>query len=226
MDPQILSQYADQIRFLSNGGAGAGAELTCTVAAAGNVRSFTINAAGSGYSVDDVITANGATFTVLEVNGTGGVTTLEKTTGGSAIVDATALATTVAPSGGTGFKINLVAQFPIDTVTIVDGGTGYITAPVTITGGDGTGGNITTTLTNGVITNKTIVAAGNYRTAPTLTVSAGPPASKSALKALLTTFDATYLDARLLDALGESKASVIIKNDMNAIVDELMADLV
>lgn len=225
MDPQTLSAYAAQLRYLSNGGAGAGGTATCALTATGNVRSFSINAAGSGYSVNDVLTCNDATFTVTEVNGTGGVVAATKTTGGTAIIDATGLATTVAPAGGTGCKLNLVAQFQIDTVTVTNAGTGYISALALITGGNGSGGAVTFAVTNGAISGNTVVTGGNYRTAPTIQVVAGPPADRAALIAAMTTFDETLLNARLLEALGGAGAVAVINANANASIAAALAAL-
>jgi len=225
MDPQTLSEYAAQIRFLANGGNGSGGTATCTLAAAGSVRSFTIHTPGSGYSEGDVLTCNGATFTVTEVNGTGGVTAATILTGGSAIVDATNLATTVAPAGGTGCKLNLVAQFPINSVTITAPGTGYITALAVLSGGDGTGGEITFDVAAGALDDKTIVSPGNYRTAPTIQVVAGPPADGAAFIASLSTFDDTYRYARLLDALGDAEKTVVISSRARAAIEAMRTTL-
>lgn len=225
MNPKIIDQYASQIRFLSNGGDGHGATATCALAAAGNVRSFSIHTAGSGYSLDDVLTANGATFTVTKVNGTGGVTGATLLTGGSAIVDATGLATTVAPEGGTGCKLNLVAQFPISTVTITAAGSDYITALAHITGGNGSGGAITFDIVDGAVDDKTIVDGGNYRTAPSIQIIAGPPADGAAFISQLTTFDATLLYDRLLDVLGEAERTVVINNNALPSYEDMRATL-
>ena len=78
---------------------------------------FSINDGGDGYAVNDVITAvqagaSGGTFTVTSISGGGGtgpVTGLTRTTPGTGYTIANGLSTTVAPSGGTGFKLNILA---------------------------------------------------------------------------------------------------------------------
>lgn len=79
----------------------------------GVIESFTIAATGSGYDVDDVLTVGGAgtggTLKVTAVDGAGRVLTAELLTGGADYVVASAIATTVAPSGGTGCTINVTA---------------------------------------------------------------------------------------------------------------------
>lgn len=225
MDPKIVSEYAAKIASLSNGEPGAGGEVSCTLAAAGNVRSFTISAAGTGYSLGDVLTCSDATFTVTAVDENGAVTTATLLTGGAAIVDLTGAATTVAPAGGTGCKLSIVAQFPIDTVTIDEEGDDYITALASLSGGDGTGGEIALTVTAGAITDTDIVEAGNYRTAPTIQVIAGPLADGAAWITALTDFDSNYLNERLATALGIAESTVVINANARAGIDEMRAGI-
>ena len=81
----------------------------------GGISACTVHTAGTGYAVDDVLTvvqAGGslATLKVTAITGggaTGPVDTVEILTAGSGYTAATGLATTVAPSGGTGCKISI-----------------------------------------------------------------------------------------------------------------------
>lgn len=225
MNPITIAKYADKIRSLSSGGAGTGAEITCALAAAGRVRSFSINAAGSGYAEGDVLTCDSATFTVITVDGSGAVTEVELTTAGTTVTTGTAKVTTVAPEGGTGAKLNLVAEFGINTTTIVEGGTDYITATAVLTGGTGTGGEITFEFTEGVITTATVAEAGWYLTAPSIAVVAGPPADDTAWLTLLTAFDATFLYERLLEVLGNEKVTVVIDPRAETALSDLRTTL-
>jgi len=73
----------------------------------------TLNAGGTGYSANDVLTLTGgdnnATITVLTVDGSGIVLTVERTTVGSGYSAGTE-ATTVAPAGGSGCTIDITVQ--------------------------------------------------------------------------------------------------------------------
>lgn len=112
------------------GGTGTGATFDLTMAATGwtilresnRVESFTINAAGSGYAVNDTLTLVGglgigssvnvsaATFTVTSIDGSGGVTGLSFVSRGvyeEPISPAGNLATTT-DGAGTGARINAV----------------------------------------------------------------------------------------------------------------------
>jgi hypothetical protein len=62
-------------------------------------------------------------------------------------------------------------------ITIVDGGSGYVTAPViTITDASGSGATATATVTGGAVTAITVSSAGNgYSASPTVTVAPPPP---------------------------------------------------
>jgi hypothetical protein len=81
------------------------------------IGAWTINAAGSGYSLNDVITVvqaggSGATLIVTEVDTGGEVLGAVMLTRGTGYAVATALATTVVPNVGTGFKVNIVSLSP------------------------------------------------------------------------------------------------------------------
>jgi len=86
---------------------------------------FSINDAGDGYAVNDVITVvqsggSGGTLTVTSISGGGGtgpVTGLTLTTPGTGYAIANGLATTVAPVGGTGFKLNILALTDTPVIT-------------------------------------------------------------------------------------------------------------
>jgi hypothetical protein len=80
---------------------------------ASQIRTVTINAAGTGYHVDDVLTVvqaggSAGTLKVTEVN-SGAVTGVEILTPGTGYALGTDLVTSVAPTGGTGCKIDITA---------------------------------------------------------------------------------------------------------------------
>jgi hypothetical protein len=91
----------------------AGAEVDARVMDEYGVIESTVNAAGSGYAVNDVLTISGgtgtaATYTVTSVGGSGEVQAVERTTYGSYTASPpTPATTTVAPAGGTGCTLNL-----------------------------------------------------------------------------------------------------------------------
>lgn len=81
------------------------------------IGTWSINAAGSGYSLADIITVvqgggSGGTLIVTKIGGGGQVQGAVLLTPGAGYAKATALVTTVAPSGGTGFKVNIVSLNP------------------------------------------------------------------------------------------------------------------
>lgn len=85
----------------------------------GRISDITIANGGSGYAVGQVLTlgSNGdhnGSLTIKAVS-SGVVTAVEITTPGSGYVVATGLATTVAPSGGTGCTINIVSTLGTGT---------------------------------------------------------------------------------------------------------------
>ena len=87
---------------------------------AGGLTGVSIGTAGSGYSVNDVLTVTQAggsegTVRVAAVDG-GAVTSVEIMTEGSGYAVATGLATTVSPSGGTGCKIDITSVSAVETV--------------------------------------------------------------------------------------------------------------
>ena len=82
---------------------------------ASDIKVVTINSAGTGYHVDDVLTvvqtgASGGTAQVLSVSVTGSVTSVALRDGGSGYHTFNNLPTTVVPSGGTGCTLNITSS--------------------------------------------------------------------------------------------------------------------
>lgn len=77
-------------------------------------------------------------------------------------------------TGGLATGTAVRSSTTLGSVTIVNGGAGYTTAPtVTVSGGGGTGATATATVVNGVVTAVTVTAAGTgYSSDPTITFSA------------------------------------------------------
>lgn len=196
---------------LSN--AGTGAALTATLAASGSVRSAAVNAGGSGYSVDDVLSVAGttpATFTVASVDEDGAVLTITRTTVGAGFVDATAAATTVAPAGGTGCTLDILAERAVASVTVVNGGQAYVLPHITVVGAAGdTTAVLTPTVTDGAIASVAVSSGGKYRTAPTLLVDSRGANTNGTFLDLLRSVDENdrIQNLRLLDIIEDIEAT-------------------
>ena len=87
-----------------------------------------------------------------------------------------ALVTSTNTSSQATATANLTGQF-VTSITLVNGGNGYVTAPaVTISGGGGSGATATAMISGGVVTNIAINNAGSgYTSTPTVTVAPPPP---------------------------------------------------
>lgn len=147
---------------------GSGAAATAKL----RVKTIAINAAGTGYAANDVVTVSTgtgtrATATVNTVDGSGAVTGLTLLAAGSytAVPSLTGVATTVAPTGGTGLTVNLTLE--LDTLVLSSGGADYTGASVTLTGN----GTATATVVGGVVTALSVVNRGTYTTIPTVTIA-------------------------------------------------------
>ena len=148
-----------------------------------------VNAGGSGYSVDDILTASGGTFThaatfrVLTVS-SGAVTAVRIETGGAYTSAPSNPVSTTTSGGGTGCTLDLTFTFTGWTVlrqsqeavsaTVGSGGSGYTNgATVTVVGGVGvtTAAQLQITTSGGVITAATVTQAGRYEAFPANPVS-------------------------------------------------------
>lgn len=132
----------------TGGSGGVQATGTSTLKAVGSV---TVSAGGTGYAVNDVLSITGgtksttATFTVSTVS-SGVVTAVTITNAGVyTVLPSFPVATTVAPSGGTGCTLTI--GWGVGTVVVVTGGNDYLTAPsVAFSGGAGSSAAATATL--------------------------------------------------------------------------------
>ena len=123
--------YINGTGLATTGGGGSGLTVDVTTSS-GQVTGVTVNAAGTGYSVDD-------TITITNPNG-GGVQTLGSiSTGGTGYADGTGIA--VLGGGGTGLTVDLTTSAGVVTgVTINDDGSGYAVSDViTIVNANGSG---------------------------------------------------------------------------------------
>jgi|GEM_PF-1368372 len=167
---------------------------TSSAISSGAVKTTTLNAGGSGYSVGDILTivggGNNATITVSTIDGSGAVLTYTLSSAGTGYSVADAYATTYAGLG-TGFKINVTAltgsadNTASTKMTLLGNGNVGIgtTTPATkldIVGSANISGSLTTgssISTSGIlsgpyylITKKSGVATGGFGTASDLIV--------------------------------------------------------
>jgi hypothetical protein len=159
----------------NNSGATATANVTVTVLTT-KVTTAAINASGTGYTNDDVVTIQGgtgtsATILIDETDGNGNVVTISIANGGSYTANPTPLANNT-PTGGTGTGLTLLITTGINTANLSNAGvyTALPTNPVANVLVDGTGNTgVRLNLSWGVgtvtITNNGI----GYTKAPTIT---------------------------------------------------------
>ncbi len=173
--PQTL---ANAVVDLTNGG-GTGAAATANVdPKTGGISSFTITSAGSGYTAppDVAITSPGVTPTAVA--------------SGTAIISPGVISSVAVNENGFGFTQPVVtfsgggvvttpaaaqAYGGVDDVTLVDGGSGYTSAPIVEfglpTGPGGTQAQGSATMSAGSVTGVEITDPGSgYASAPTVTV--------------------------------------------------------
>ncbi len=82
----------------------------------------------------------------------------------------------IATANLTGSDMGLSGYYGVNSLTVVQGGVGYTTAPtIVLAGGGGYGATATATVSGGAITSFTVTAAGqNYLTAPQVIISTLP----------------------------------------------------
>ena len=87
--------------------------------------------------------------------------------------------TTTTPTTRTATGTAIVTSGFVTSITLTDGGAGYVSAPsVTITDGGGSGATATATVSGGAVTGLSITSPGSgYGSAPTVTITAPPPAT-------------------------------------------------
>lgn len=117
----------------------------------------TINTAGTGYSVGNILTVTGGsgascTLSVTAVSLSGAVLSVNIINSGNytTIPSTINVATSVSPAGGTSCTLNLTVG--IKNISITDGGTNYVAAPrVIINSGSGTGAAAYSTIYGGSV---------------------------------------------------------------------------
>jgi hypothetical protein len=153
-----------------------------------SVDTITLNSVGTNYYPGDIISLQGgtgttpaaATIEILSTQGTpGSILTFRIISSGSYVTlpGSTAVPTVIVSSGaptgvaaiGTGATFNVT--YSINSVQIVNGGTGYTLVSVRIVGGGGSGAFGTAVVESGTITGITLTDRGSgFLTVPTLTV--------------------------------------------------------
>lgn len=233
MDANIQALYAKQLSTICQGGTGDGATATCVLAATGSIRSATVKAAGSGYSVDDVLTVatgTGGTFRVTSVNETGGVTGIVKTAGGTGYSSVDGAATTVAPDVGTGCTLVTVAQKAVGTITVGDGGSDYVTAIARFSGGgssnDTWNDGASVTVANGAVTAITAPTGITYTSVPTITIIPGGPADATDLITAVKAYDTSLQNERCQAILEAALTTEVLTPEQAPIVVAAIAALI
>lgn len=232
MDAIDQSSYAKQINTICRGGTGAGATATCVLAATGNLRSATVKVAGSGYSVDDVLTVatgTGGTFRVTAVDGSGGVTGITKTASGSGYSSVDGAATTVSPAGGTGCTLVTVAEKALGTITVGAGGSNYVTAIARFSGGGSSNGTwndgASVTVAGGAVTDITAPTGIKYSSVPTITVLPGGPADAADLITAIKAYDTSLQNARVKAVLEDAILTEVLTPEQAPIALAAIASL-
>lgn len=229
MDASTIQAYAEKIEDIVTGGVGAGATATTTLAATGSIRSATVNAGGSGYSVGNVLTVSGGTggtFVVTSVGASGAVTGVSKTAGGTGYSNSNAAATTVSPAGGTGCTLKTTVEFATGTITVDAGGADYDTAIAKFSGGGNANWSYgSTTVVAGEVTVVTAPVGVKFTSVPTITIQPGGPADASAFLTALRAFDVTQQDARLKQVLLAIRQTEILTPESAPVVVDAIAAL-
>jgi len=124
-----------------------GVQATATSALALNAGTPTITSGGTGYSVGDVLTFVGGTFTqavqlTVSTVSSGAITGVNISLNGIyTVLPSNPISTTVSPAGGTGATFTATTQWGLSGIfTITNAGSGYVEQPtVTFSGGGGSG---------------------------------------------------------------------------------------
>lgn len=120
------------------------------------------------------------------------------TSAGTGYANATGVATTVAPAGGTGCTVDTVVEFAIDEITVGAGGTNYITAIAKFAGGGNSAWSYgEATLDAGAVDTITAPVGVKFTSVPTIVIQPGGPVDAAAFNTALQAFDLAQQNARL-----------------------------
>jgi hypothetical protein len=125
-------------------GPGTGAAATAVLGASGEVSDITVTSGGSGYLEQPTVTisgggGSGATAVAQVSNGV--VTGFQVTNPGSGYTSAPTV--TVTGGYGSGATGTAVVVYPVASVTVTNGGSGYVPPTVSVSGGGGSGAMLT-----------------------------------------------------------------------------------
>lgn len=171
--PGEIVQFA-----FSGGGADTGAILQA-VLSSGNISAINLIDGGSGFTPGTYALTftggggSGASGTYT-VDGTGIVTSISLTSGGSGYTGTPAI--TFTSGGGSGATATaILSPGSVASVTVVNGGSNFTSTPsLTFEGGGGSGATAIANLTSGVITSVAVTDGGTgYTSAPAILVQTG-----------------------------------------------------
>ena len=121
-------------------GPGSGAAATAVLGTSGELSDITVSSGGSGYLEPPIVTISGgggSGATAIATVSNGVVTGFTVTNPGSGYTSAPSV--TLSGGYGTGASGTPVLVFPVASVAVTNGGSGYVPPAVSVSGGGGTG---------------------------------------------------------------------------------------
>ena len=173
-EPGAGYQSAPTVTLSNSNASGA----SFSVGVTGSVESLTVTAAGSGYTSEPTVvfsTAQGLTKAIANVvlSGSGTISSVELVSGGSGATGP--VTATLSGGGGTGGALAVEMQYAVSSVTVTNGGTGFLSPPsiafqANASESNATSAAATATVSGGSITAVTVTAGGSYTLPPTVTL--------------------------------------------------------
>lgn len=167
------------------GHTGSGATASARMSAS----AVSVLSGGTGYTVGNVLTLSGGTFTaaatinVTAVGGGGAITGVSVASGGSYSAYPTA---PIGVTGGTGSGATLNLNWRVGSIVVTNAGSNYSTAPtVTFSAGAATA---TAALVATTIASVTVVSGGTYVSPPAIALTGGGGGTGGALTAVIATY--------------------------------------
>lgn len=153
--------------------------------------SVVLSSGGSGYTSVPTVTAfggegTGATFTANIANGSVVAVIIDNPGTGYEPGDYVQLAFSGSGTDSSPILKAVLSGATVETIELLDGGSGYTSPVVAITGGGGTGATATATEVGGVVNSITVTDPGsNYTSTPTVTITDGGPGTGASALAVL-----------------------------------------